>query len=106
MNPKESTPARIAKLINEDAYLRARYAPEPGEPTYIHLRDLRTAVQAVATDAPLRILDYGCGGSPYRPLFPNAKYTRADLPDTPNLDYATKPDGTIDAPSGSFDLIL
>ena len=53
------------------------------------------------------LLDYGCGGSPYRSLFPNARYQRADLAETPDLDFVIDPeDPVIEAPSESFDLIL
>jgi SAM-dependent methyltransferase len=106
MTPQESTPQLVAEIINSDTYLRARYSPQPGEITYLHLRDLRTALDEVATTELIRILDYGCGGSPYRPLFPAAHYTRADLPATPHIDYAIQPDGRIAAGDGQFDLVL
>lgn len=106
MIPQDASPELVAEIINRDDYLRARLSPRPGEITYLHLRDLRTAINEVATAEPLRVLDYGCGGSPYRPLFPAARYTCADLPDTPLTDFVIHPDGRIDAGDGQFDLIL
>jgi SAM-dependent methyltransferase len=106
VTPKEISPEIAAKIINDDAYLRARLQPRPGELTYLHLRDLRSALETIATTEPLRILDFGSGGSPYRPLFPNAQYYRADLTDTPQLDFVIRADSTIDTAGGQFDLIL
>jgi SAM-dependent methyltransferase len=106
MTPQETSPQIVAEIINRDAYLRARLSPQPGEITYLHLRDLRTVMDEIANPAPLRVLDYGCGGSPYRPLFPAARYFRADLPDTPQIDFVIQPDGRIAAGDGQFDLII
>ncbi|HVU34452.1 MAG TPA: methyltransferase domain-containing protein [Opitutaceae bacterium] len=106
MTPNLATPEAVARIVSENDYLRARIEPRPGDITYFHLSDLRRAMQMVATSEPLRILDYGCGGSPYRPLFPNAEYRRADLPDTAEIDYVLRPDGGIDEADGRFDLIL
>lgn len=106
MTPQEASPELVAEIINRDNYLRARLSPQPGEITYLHLRDLRTAIDEIATTDALRVLDYGCGGSPYRPLFPAARYARADLPNTPQIDFIIRPDCRIDADNGQFDLIL
>ena len=66
----------IAETLAGERYNRARLRPIPGEPDYLHLRDLRDALAPFATNDPIRILDFGCGGSPYRTLFPNADYRR------------------------------
>jgi len=50
-------------------------------------------------------LDFGCGGSPYRDLFPNSTYLRADVAGE-DLDYGIQDDGRSDAPSECCDLIL
>lgn len=78
---------KIGEVISEDAYLRERLTPAPGEQLYLHLADLRLAMQRAATAEPLAILDFGSGGSPYRSFFPHAQYTRADIAGTPNVDY-------------------
>lgn len=94
-------------LVQHD-YLRQRLHPQPGDQFYLHLADLRQALEQHRSDAPLHILDYGCGGSPYRTLFPNAvRYVRADLAGTPEIDHAFRSDSRLpEIASTSFDLIL
>jgi SAM-dependent methyltransferase len=92
--------------LADAAYNRTRLAPDPGDTGYLALADLRGALENFRSDAPLRVLDYGCGGSPYRSLFPNADYKRADCVDVPGLDYVFGDDEKIAAADGSFDLVL
>lgn len=91
-----------------DEHLRQRIAPRPGDQLYLHLSDLLLALQAHATDAKLDILDFGAGISPYRSLFPNANYRRADFPigSGEGLDYVLDEALKVAAPDSSFDLIL
>jgi SAM-dependent methyltransferase len=101
--------ASVATLINADPYLRERLEPALGDSMYLHLSDLRLAMSAVADERPLDVLDFGCGGSPYRSLFPNARYKRADLPGTEGIDYEIKPGDLVDplpVEPESFDLVL
>ncbi len=94
--------------LSEPLYVRQRLAPQPGDMTYLHLVDLRKAMSNIATDRPLTILDYGCGGSPYRALFPNADYRRADFANEslPAMDYALDQSGKVNESDASFDFIL
>ena len=92
--------------LEEAAYLRQRLDPEPADPAYLHLSDLRMALASVASPNAIRILDFGCGGSPYRSLFPNAEYRRADFPGAKGLDYVIDLDGRIKESDGVFDLVL
>lgn len=93
--------------IGDARYLRERIDPRPGDPLYLHLSDLMLALsKGAATNARLDLLDYGSGGSPYRPLFPNAAYLRADLPGAADADFEIGADGRIDAEPARFDLIL
>lgn len=98
----------IATHIRENVYLKERLSPSPGESTYLHLSDLRQALEKIKTDQPIAILDYGCGGSPYKSLFPNAVYKRADFPSdqSDRLDYELKEDSLIKEADATFDLIL
>src|SRR5262249_48561646 len=48
----------------------------------------------------------GCGGSPYRSLFPNAEYLRADFTGVFDLDYVIGEHSKIDEADEIFDLIL
>lgn len=95
----------IKEVLKPDALID-RLNPQPGCKLYLHLSDLRMALDSVATDKPLRILDYGCGGSPYQALFPNAEYHRADLPGNDGVDYLISPGTPLAAPDAGFDMIL
>lgn len=93
--------------IENTEYLRERTGPRPGDPLYLHLADLLLCLsEDASTRDAIDILDYGCGGSPYRTLFPNARYVRADVAETANIDFEIGPDGLIAAKPGSFDLVL
>lgn len=88
-------------------YLRQRLDPRPGDLFYLHLVDLRHALAEFETKEPIVILDYGCGGSPYRSLFPNATYHRADFVEVEDLDFRTNAEGRLpDVESGHYDLVL
>ena len=92
--------------LSDPAYLRARSDPKPGDSSYLHLKDLRLFLADFATDEKIIVLDFGCGGSPYRSLFPNADYRRADLDGRGAIDLTIGVDSSIATPDASFDLIL
>ena len=98
----------LGEHIRDNEYLRERLYPQEEDFTYLHLADLRMALEAVRTDLPITILDYGCGGSPYRSLFPNAIYKRADyLQDgIDRLDYVLSEDSRVKESDNEFDFIL
>jgi SAM-dependent methyltransferase len=95
-------------VILSDEHLRERITPMPGDNLYLHLSDLRLALEAHATGDKLDILDFGAGISPYRSLFPSANYLRADFAiEESNLpDYVLNESLVVDAPDNSFDIIL
>jgi SAM-dependent methyltransferase len=86
--------------------LRERIDPRPGDPLYLVLSDLRIALDGVKDVRPIRVLDYGCGGSPYKRLFPSADYRRADFLDSGELDYQLDAAGYVKEESNTFDLII
>lgn len=101
--------------------IQERLLPKPGDNHYLHLSDLLLAVRKTATSEPLRVLDYGAGSSPYRSLFPECQYLRADIASTPSTksgeargrdevypapDYIISPDGRVPHESNSVDLVL
>lgn len=97
----------MSGLLSDASYLAQRNAPSPGEPLYLHLSDLAAALRSAAdANAGSRILDFGCGGSPYREIFGAADYRRADFESSPGIDFRIAEDGRIEAASGSFDLVL
>ncbi len=88
----------------EEVYRRERSDPQPGQNNYLPLSDLRLALETIRTDAPLNVLDYAAGTSPYRMLFPNAEYARADRSGD-DLDYVL--DGhRVQEGDARFDLVL
>lgn len=92
--------------ISDDPYLRERLEPSPGDWLYLHLSDLRIALEEHRNKTPVRVLDFGCGGSPYRRLFPGEPYHRADFTGFTGLDFTFGEDSKLAAPSASYDLIL
>ena len=94
-------------VLQLDEYLRQRQQPKPGDLIYLHLADLRRALAEFKTEARIAILDYGCGGSPYRCLFPNATYHCADHAYTKDLDFTINADGLLpDVASEGYDMVL
>ena len=92
--------------LADQAYIQERISPKPGETFYFHLSDLLLALKPHASDLKLRILDFGCGGSPYRSLFPNAEYFRADLGGVADVNFSIGDDGRTNAPADNFDVVL
>lgn len=101
-------PKEIATEIKAVEYTDKRIVPKFGDSFYLHLSDLLMALTQFRTDEKLRILDYGCGGSPYKVLFPNSDYRRADFLQSKNdnLDYILTEDSRVDESDEFFDLIL
>jgi SAM-dependent methyltransferase len=107
MTAKLRQPYISGDPLDSGTYLRSRLMPEPGDELYLHLGDLRAALGSVATDGEVRVLDYGCGGSPYRSLFPRATYHRADYIEMDGLDYRIAEDASLaDVRDDTYDLVL
>ena len=104
--PSEVGVSTLAGLLPDAEYLRERFDPRPGDRLYLHLSDLAHALSRYRTNRRLKILDFGCGGSPYRSLFANCTYLRADLPGVSSVDYQIDADGRVNAPSDQFDMVL
>lgn len=83
-----------------------RYNPQPGQTFYLHLSDLLMALKRYSTNDKVRVLDYGCRTSPYRLLFPNAEFVRADLAGEDNVEYVIDSQGRVNEESEHFDYIL
>lgn len=99
--------SQLAENLAGNQYLRQRIDPQTQDRDYLSLIDLKQALIPYATQAPLRVLDFGCGGSPYQSLFPNAEYRRADIEGEPELDYIIPPNSHLkQVPDGYFDLVF
>jgi SAM-dependent methyltransferase len=86
-------------------YLRQRLEPRQGDPHYIVLSDLLIAIRSLIPSGVSRVLDYGSGGSPYRPLFENCVYHRADLTGY-GLDFQYGSDARLPLSAGGYDCVL
>ena len=104
--PKGDPAASLSKMLDSDDYTRQRLEPSPAHPHYLHQVDLLKALRPFATAEPVRLLDYGCGGSPYRSLFPNSDYVRADFTPCAGLDFLLPADSSLPANVPPFDLVL
>jgi SAM-dependent methyltransferase len=97
---------KLSRVLEADDYIMERLHPRRNTSFYLHLVDLREAIDLFATSQGIRILDYGCGGSPYRSLFPNSDYVRADFTPCKGLDFLLPSDSSIPVPDSSFDMVL
>lgn len=76
------------------------------------LRQLRDRIQEIIAAGLIptrgRLLDYGCGDMPYRPLLEPlvAEYIGADFPGNSRAEITVAPNGKIEAPNASFDCVL
>ena len=96
---------KLHDSIAEAEYLRQRSDPRPGDGNYLILSDLLLALSAMIDNKPQKVLDYGCGGMPYKSLF-NGSYTGADSIENSSADMHLNEDGTVPAEDNSFDFIL
>lgn len=96
----------LVDLTADAEYLRKRTAPRPGDSYYLHLRDILDALQEIVPRDAKRVLDYGCGGSPYRELFSCDVYNRADLAGAANVDFEFMADARLPDQIGGYDCVL
>ena len=99
-------PPAVAEILKDTEYNRQRLAPHPKDNHYVHLSDIRIFLDDYSNESFDRLLDYGCGGSPYRQLFKAKNYLRADYVDCGNLDCIIAPDGKIPLSDNSCDCVL
>lgn len=90
----------------DPSYIDHCLNPQASHPLYLHLKDLKEALEQFKSDDKLRILDYGCGVSPYKRFWPNASYIRADYLPGPGLDHILEETGIVPENDQSFDLVL
>jgi SAM-dependent methyltransferase len=103
--PFDKREDKLMEGLAEREYLRQRLQPTPGDPLYLTLSDLLCGIRALVPCNASRVLDYGSGGSPYRPLFEHCIYHRADLSGE-NLDFEFGPDARLPPSVGGYDLVL
>jgi len=106
MSAEQKVTPKEAQAMADAAELKSRLHPSPGERFYLHLSDLRMIMQNLIPLVSGKVLDYGCGGSPYRPMFKHDAYVRADVGGMTDLDHVIVPGQPLGAPDSSFDCIL
>jgi SAM-dependent methyltransferase len=92
--------------LSNTEYIRQRISPRPGDPAYLHLSDLLLALHEAIPKNAAHVLDYGCGGSPYRPLFNAQVYHRADLAGDASLDLEYGEDSKLLVDEEYYDCVL
>lgn len=97
---------QLADALASNEYIRQRLSPRPGDPDYLCLIDLRDAIASMARLDADRVLDFGCGGSPYRALFSSGAYHRADLRGDPTLDIEYGADSRLPPELEGYDFVL
>lgn len=91
--------------LSKSDYIRERINPRLGDPLYIVLSDLLQAVGQLCDRSASRVLDFGCGGMPYRPLFHHT-YHGADLAGNPKRDITLTEDFRLPPGIHNYDLVL
>jgi SAM-dependent methyltransferase len=94
------------EVLSNKEYLRERLKPKPGDPHYLCLSDLLFAIRSFIPTGAARVLDYGSGGSPYRPLFGNCIYQRADLTGGRDLDFEYGADARLPSELRDYDCVV
>lgn len=106
MNSRTKDCGDLASQWSHPEYVRLRLQPARDDHHYLVLSDLRNYLERIRTDEDIRLLDYGSGPSPYRSLFPNSDYRRADYVPSPGLAYVVDGDSRVPERDGFFDLVL
>ena len=90
-----------------------RLYPNRSNRLYWHLTCLRREIESVISQfvqkqSLSRVVDYGCGNMPYRPLFePHVQqYLGCDLDGNERIDRQLKPDGSLPFDTDSADVVL
>jgi SAM-dependent methyltransferase len=105
----EMPPAEAAELSNRlasEEYNRQRSCPQRKDELYVHLSDVRLFLGDYCRESFCQLLDYGCGGSPYKTLFNTKRYIRADYVNSRNIDLRIGEDGRLGLPDSSVDVVL
>ena len=99
---------KLADILREEDYLRQRLRPDPRDIECLVHEDLRDVILFLCQSIKGRLLDYGCGGSPYASLLPQfSPYVRADISPGEGIDLVTDSRGLLpDQPTASYDVVF
>ena len=106
--PKAGSLEDLREILGQDEYLRRRLSPKWKDLDCLGLQDLLETVLLLCRNLQGRLLDYGCGGSPYARVLPQFfPYVRADIAPGDGIDLVLHPNGSLpDEPAGSYDAVL
>jgi SAM-dependent methyltransferase len=94
-------------ILAEDVYLRERTKPSIRDVSYLSLSDLKSFVGKCGRIFRGSVLDFGCGGSPYREEFGQCSgYVRADMLPGPMIDLVLTETGKTGEPDGSYEGVV
>lgn len=96
----------LAEQLSAREYIRQRLNPYHGDEDYLVLSDLTLLMRHWVPSGVDRVLDYGCGGSPYRSLFSASTYHRADLSGGADLDFAIDASGRLPVSDSTYEFVL
>ncbi len=96
----------ISKTLDDEKYKQERLSPKPEDYLYLHLSDLRLFLNRYTNNSFNQLLDYGCGGSPYKDLFKTKQYIRADYVDCGGNPILIGTNESVDLPDNSCDVVL
>ncbi len=74
--------------------------------TQLRERYRDTIHRYLASRSQYKVIDYGCGNMPYRPLFEKAEYLGADFPGNEQCHLLISDSGCIDVESHTADVVL
>jgi SAM-dependent methyltransferase len=99
-------------MTEEDRKRGERLCPRKSDRVYWVLSELRRAYENLASQGNIggnnKLIDYGCGNMPYRPLFEKSgfHYSGFDFPGNDKADGIISPDGRLMAGDNSFHFLL
>ena len=98
----------LVERLQQKEYLRQRLHPHWRDLECLILQDLRDVVLLLCRDQRGRLLDFGCGGSPYAGILPQfSQYIRADITSGEGIDLVTDSKGLLPGePSASYDVVF
>lgn len=97
----------LGRMFSSGKYAEARLLPDMNDDLYFHLKDLLSAIQQLKFEDNCKVLDFGCGLSPYESIINHSEYHKADyIYGDIKLDIEIK-DGKIpDACSNYYDYVI
>ena len=102
----QPTKADLPKVLADAEYVRQRHCPRPNDLFYLPLSDILSFLRDCAGNRYDSLLDYGCGGSPYRGVFQAGEYIRADYVESPGVDHRIGDSGVLPMADESCDAVL